>query len=39
MDQLPGPDDAPRFWRGLRNAVLLSIPLWIIIIWAVGCLE
>lgn len=31
--------ESKRFVRGLVNGVLLSIPLWGLILWAVGVLE
>jgi hypothetical protein len=33
-EELPGLDDARRFWCGAGWATVISIPLWLLIAWA-----
>jgi len=29
-------NDDTRVWRGIRNAALISIPIWLLLAWALG---
>lgn len=35
MTDRPGPDNPALFWRGARNAALIVIPFWSLIIWLI----
>jgi hypothetical protein len=36
--ELCGPDDPQRFWCGMAWGIVISIPLWLLIIWACSAL-